>query len=121
MVKWPTKLKSLERLDELLAAQAQADEAEEAGPASGHSGHGAMDEFQAMMNDMEANDVFGGRSRAPAEGTEERRQAKREPAQTVDELHQEVAEEMKAFAQQREERVGEHGAGHAGWGAGGKC
>ena len=37
MVKWSTKLKSLERLDALLARQAQAEEAEEAGSAArGH-------------------------------------------------------------------------------------
>ena len=64
----------------------------------GSADHSTMDAFQKMMNDMEANDVFGGRSRAPAEGTEERRQAKREPAETVEELHQQTAAEFDAFA-----------------------
>ena len=73
---------------------------------AGSAGHGTMDEFQNMMNDMDANNVFGGRSRAPPEGTEERRKAKREPAETVEELHHQTVAEFDAFAKQREERWG---------------
>ena len=64
-----------------------------------------MDEFQAMMKDMEAKDVFGGRS-SPADAVD-RRRAKTQPAESVEELQQQMAEDFETFSKQREERGGD--------------